>query len=232
MATAPPKNGGTSTTLPRLWVIATNAAMALAWLRVVVVLSTAAMMTNGGTLLLEDACHTVVVPAVRLALAVSFLELINALLGVTRSKPAHMLLFSTVRLGVEVLVAPRLASCAAWPHLLTVACWGTGDTIRFLCFLVDNLYAEQQHSAGGAAAAGLAKAVRYTVGPVIFPVGASAEMIMVIYAALRQEGYGKPGMLVAASLWPLGFYPLFTQLLRQRRKFFAKTDDKNKVKSN
>lgn len=221
----PPKNG--SSTLPRLWKIATNAAMALSWLRVVVALSTAAMMMmQGATHNLEDACRADVVPAVKLALAVSFLELANALLGVTRSKPAQVLLFATVRLGVELWVAPRLASCAAWPHLLTVACWGAGDTIRFLCFLVDNWNADPQQQP-----AVVARAVRYTVGPVIFPVGASGEMIMVIYAALRQEGYGKPGMLVAASLWPLGFYPLFTQLLRQRRKFFAKTDAKNKAKS-
>jgi len=30
------------------------------------------MMTNDGTLLLDDACHTDMAPAVRLALAVSF----------------------------------------------------------------------------------------------------------------------------------------------------------------
>jgi hypothetical protein len=43
---------------------------------------------------------------------------------------------------------------------------------------------------------------------------------------------GRPGLYVAASLWPLFFYPLMKQLLKQRAKHFKKlsNDDEDKLK--
>jgi len=204
-------------TAGRLWMIATNFAMTAAWARVLVILAAQQMSDDDQN---ESSCVRNVVPAAKLALGVSFLELLNAVLGVTRSKPAQVLLFSVIRFGVELLVAPLLESCNAWPHVLTVFCWSAGDTVRFSCFLIDNVI-------GGT----LAKTIRYNGPLLLFPLGAVGEMIMVISAALRKEGTGKVGMLVAASLWPLGFYPLFTQLLKQRRKFYKAQTEANKAKS-
>jgi hypothetical protein len=155
-------------------------------------------------------CEERLTPALSLALYLSFLELFNALVGVTKSKPHQVLLFSIVRFGVEMLAAPLLP-CGSWQHLLTVFCWSSGDTVRFFCFAWDNLVP------GGR----MAKAVRYTVGPLLFPFGALGEMLMVIAAA--QDG--RPKMYIAALLWPAGFYPLFTQLLKQRKKFFARSKE-------
>jgi len=217
---------GGSSRLARLWIVASNLTMALAWTRSLlstVALTLAIVLQMKGSIpskMVENICRSGVAPCVKMALGVSFLEVLNAVTGVTRSKPWQVLLFSLVRLGVELLVAPLLDSCHTWPHLLTIICWSAGDAVRFFCFLVDNLR-------GGSR---MAKAIRYTVGPVLFPMGALGEMIMVVTAALRQENWNtKVGILVAASLWPFGFYPLYTGLLRQRRKYFdAQQKDKTK----
>ena len=143
---------------------------------------------------------------VSLALAISFLELFNASIGLTRSKPHQVLLFSMVRFGVQILAAPLLP-CTDWRHLLTIFCWSLGDSIRFFCFVLD-IMVPQAH---------IAKAIRYTVGPVLFPVGALGEMLMIAEVARG----GRPLVYIAAALWPLGFYPLYSQLLKQRKKFFT-----------
>lgn len=150
-------------------------------------------------------CTQSLVPTLSLALSLSFLELVNALIGATRSKPLQVLLFSVVRFGTEVIVGSMIP-CGCWQHIMTVFFWSFGDTIRFGCFVLDAL------APGGR----VARAVRYTAGPVLFPFGATGEMLMVIAAAQND----RPAMYIAAALWPIGFYPLFTQLLRQRRKFF------------
>ena len=214
--------------LSRWWMIATNGIMALAWGRVVWILAYHyyydGMWTNHNNSN-STWCTIEVIPAVRIALMVSFLELFNAVTGVTRSPPAQVLLFAVVRFGVEIIVAPQLESCQAWPHILTVTCWSVGDAIRFGCFWLDSVMVDASRSSSSRR--DIAKAIRYTVGPILFPVGAAGEMIMVLAAAQQKQGRAKLWTLVAASLWPLGFYPLFTQLLKQRRKFFAQ----EKVKS-
>jgi Protein tyrosine phosphatase-like protein, PTPLA len=206
----------------RAWLVLTNAAMMLGWLRVLLLL-----VREYETLCRHQdptpvtVCEDQLVPVLQTALAISFVELLNAIAGVTRSKPQQVLLFAVIRMGVELLVAPLLDSCSAWQHLFTVACWSLGDTLRFSCFFLDNVVP------GGS----WAKSVRYTVGPILFPLGTVGEMLMVISAANKQTGVAKPAMYAAASLWPVGFYSLFTQLMRQRRKFFrGSNDDPKKIK--
>ncbi len=180
--------------LKQTWIVTTNAAIALGWARVLLLFGLDQLDRN----------------AVLVALALSCLELLSALLRFTRSNPLQVLLFSSVRLGVEVLVAPH---CSENLHWFTVSCWAIGDTVRFSCFLFDALIESR-----------LPKAIRYTVGPILFPLGFLGECFMVADVARRQETFSaKAWIYFAASLWPLGFYPLYSQLLRQRRKFFAKT---------
>ena len=185
--------------------------MAIGWARVLKV------YWDHGPATLSDpessVCQDTLTPAVLLALYLSFLELFSAVIGATRSKPHQVLLFALVRFGVQVLAAPLLP-CQAWQHLLTLLCWGLGDTVRFSCFAVDVLFPKGY----------IAKAIRYTVGPIIFPFGATGEMLMVV--AVAQDG--RPMAYLAALLWPVGFYPLFTQLLKQRRKFFVRWKQETK----
>jgi very-long-chain (3R)-3-hydroxyacyl-CoA dehydratase len=193
----------------RLWLIASNCAVMMGWVRVLVnVLWTTA--TDDPS---SHSCEVGLTRALRMALLLSFVEVWNALVGVTRSKPLQVLLFAMVRFGVEHWVAPLQSHCAAWPHLLTVACWSLGDSIRFGCFAMDNMVS------GGSV---WAKSVRYTIGPILFPVGFAGEMLMVLAAApSRSTPTARYAMYGAAILWPVGFYPLYTQLLRQRRKFLS-----------
>lgn len=192
-------------TLKRIALVVTNATMTFMWARALFVI-----VSNGWNNLAAAAdnnvCENTLRPTLLAALAVSYLELFTSLVGLTRSNPIQVLLFSTVRAGVEVLVAPILP-CGCWQHLLTATCWSAGDVIRFGCFALDSL-APQLES--------LVKATRYTIGPLLFPLGAGGEMLMVIRAASE----GRPAMYVAAALWPAGFYPLMKQLLKQRRKYF------------
>jgi hypothetical protein len=44
---------------------------------------------------------------------------------------------------------------------------------------------------------------RYSVGPVLFPLGAAGETLMVIHPAR----HGRPSRDLAAMLWPVGFDP-------------------------
>jgi hypothetical protein len=194
----------------RAWLLLTNATMMIAWARTLRV-----MYRNSDSLVVAgdsgDVCLGILAEYTKLALIVSFFEVTNAGMGFTRSKAHFVLLFAVIRIGVELLVAP-LIPCNSWQHMLTVFCWSLGDTVRFGCFVLDQLVP------GGT----LAKSVRYTVGPLLFPFGAAGEMLMVVAAAAD----GRPLLYLAALLWPAGFYPLWKQLLRQRRKHFAKQAQK------
>ena len=202
----------------RLWRIGTNAAMMLGWMRVLLFLLS---VFGKPTVRL---CNGEFTPLVKLALIISFLEVFNAATGITRSKPQQALLFAVVRFGVEFLVAPVLSTCpSAWSHLLTVFCWSLGDTIRFGCFFLDSLSIDGSR---------WAKYIRYSVGPILFPLGTLGEMLMVLTWARQTHHaiYSLALYVAALGLWPLGFYSLFTQLLRQRRKFLqSASSGKKKV---
>jgi Protein tyrosine phosphatase-like protein, PTPLA len=195
------------TLVVKAWLVGTNAAVALAWSNVVLV-----ALLHRQRLLDDESrlCASHLIPATRVALYCSFVELFNALAGFTRSKAPQVLLFGLVRLGVEMLLTPILG-CSDRLHLFTVFCWSVGDTVRFACFFFDNLLL----------ASTWPKTIRYSVGPFLFPLGAIGEMLMVIAVALQKNGAVRWAILGAASLWPAGFITLYRQLLRQRRKFFA-----------
>jgi Protein tyrosine phosphatase-like protein, PTPLA len=197
-----------------IWLVISNATMMIAWTTVLITLVAA----NWDDILDEQqtVCDNQLGRNVRWALLVSFLELVNAVLGITKSKPQQVLLFSMIRLLVETIVAPNM-SCSSWQHIATVVFWSVGDSIRFACFFVDNLVGGND----------TAKLIRYTVGPIVFPLGAFCEMLMIISVGYRTQNMTNRLLIfLAASLWPPGFYYLFTQLLRQRRKFILGTKDK------
>jgi hypothetical protein len=207
-----------STKYRRTWLIGTNACMMLGWMRVLryflIVHYKTHMMSIPGINHLPI-CNDQFVSMVDMALMISFLEAFNSLTGMTRSKSSQVLLFAIIRMGVEKLVAPKLSTCpTAWSHVITVMCWSLGDTIRFGCFFFDSAVANGSR---------WAKYVRYTVGPILFPLGTLGEMVMVLTMANQtyrtSKVYSIAMYIAALCLWPIGFYSLFTQLLRQRRKF-------------
>jgi hypothetical protein len=197
----------------RAILIGTNAVTCLVWLRVVLVY----LVQGWGALSSEDAaaCDGILRPALFVALAVSALvEIGTSATGLTRSNIVQVLLFASVRTGTELWVTP-LIGCGAWQHLFTALCWSLGEVVRFGCFAMDQAMGENGSN--------LAKSIRYSVGPILFPLGAGGEMLMVINAGYTN---GRPILYAAASLWPLGFYPLMKQLLKQRRKHFSSKKEK------
>lgn len=202
------------TQIKQCWLVICNVLMAAQWVRVVLVLIH--RHQNGGwddSADSEEICQDVLSPTVKTALLISTIELFNSIFKITRSKPHQVLLFASVRMGVEVLTSPILPSCTSWQHLWTCLCWSSGEVVRFGCFALDAAFALLSVNAPS-----LIKSVRYTVGPLLFPLGAGGEMLMVIKAAQDD----RPVLYVAASLWPAGFYPLMKQLLKQRKRHFEK----------
>lgn len=189
-----------------------NACINIMWLRVYL------LFFHHGLTMDEQTCTTSLRPRVIQALAVSSIELFNAIVGLTKSNPLHVLLFASVRTGVELIAVPQL-SCNALPHLITTLCWAL-DGIRFGCFALDALI-----SFLGCASVPFIKSIRYTVGPLIFPLGAGGEMSMVLCIAMQT---GNLLVYFAASLWPLGFYPLMKTLLKQRKRHFQRLKDERR----
>lgn len=200
----------------RAWMLLTNAAVMMGWAKVlklfvnnwdkILAPTTTTITTFSGP---AHVCLSKLDPTIRLAIIISFLEFFNALIGYTKSKPHYVLLFCMIRAIVELLVAPMLLPiCNHWSHIFTVLCWSIGDTIRFFCFVIDGLVP------GGR----LMKKIRYTVGPILFPLGAAGEMIMVATLAYQKQSYV---LYIIAALWVVGFKPLFLSLLANRKKFMA-----------
>jgi len=206
----------------RAWLVLTNLTISASWLRSFVTIASTgclmAMLPSVDEAPVAAMCVNETTAAVTFALCSSFLELFNCLMGFTKSPPLAVLLFSCTRMGVERLVAPMIP-CTSWQHILTIATWSIGDTIRFGCFAIDGMLPNGSH---------FVKSVRFTVGPILFPIGALAgEMMMVILAGQLNS---KPILYGAAALWPVFFYPMMKQLLRQRKKHFDKISGKAKTK--
>lgn len=197
-----------------IWLTASNLVTAVAWGRV----ATIALTTGLGELANPEstACAETLAPAVKTALVISFVEIFNSIAGFTRSPLAAVLLFSCTRAGVEYLVAP-IIPCGSWQHVLTVSMWGLGDLIRFGCLAIHTAFPSIK----------VAKSIRFTVGPILFPIGASSEMFMVVLAASDN----RPMLYLAAALWPIFFYPMMKQLLKQRRKHFQPKDKTKHIKA-
>ena len=199
--------------------IATNAVMTICWLNVLFVLLKA---FSEDKIQDDNFCTSDVKPALDLAITASFIEALNAVFGITKAKPAAVMMFVIVRAGVEFLAAPLLP-CACWQHMFTAVFWAFGETFRFGCFTTDALVDGLD----------TAKSVRYTVGPIAFLCGASGEWTMVLKLAFEDEPtrsfLAKAFLWFCAATWPLGFSILFKQLLSQRKKHFKAL--KEKVKS-
>ena len=187
-----------------------NAAMQMAWINVLFILLKG-LFTNGG--FTSETCEGELRPSLQTALLLAGIELLNSVLQLTKSKPHQVLLFSSVRFGVEYLTTPLLPCSRA--HLWTVAIWALGDVVRCGCFALETGWTLIQSSSPPPS---WIRSIRYTVGPILFPLGAGGEMTMVMLAAMD----GRPKLFLAASLWPVGFYPLMKQLLQQRKKHFSK----------
>eukprot|EP00928_Gymnodinium_smaydae_P078141 TRINITY_DN61804_c0_g1_i1.p1 TRINITY_DN61804_c0_g1~~TRINITY_DN61804_c0_g1_i1.p1 ORF type:complete len:231 (+),score=22.29 TRINITY_DN61804_c0_g1_i1:74-694(+) len=194
----------------RFILFATNATVAVMWLRVLLVLFEHGWDGIIGSASGKNVCEQSLAPRVLVALGVSAVELVNALIGLTRSNPVQVLVFTAVRTMVECLIAP-LCPCNQWQHVFTVACWAFGDVCRFGCFAVDAVVADSP------TASWYVKAVRYTVGPILFPFGAGGEALLTLVAAST----GHTWMYGLVPLWPVGFYPLMKQLLKQSKKHFS-----------
>lgn len=239
------------TTIRQVWLILTNAIMMLSWAQLLVTLSMSFLFDPNGEInfvshferivtsygIENDSsnsnsnqqlhtsittCVETITPKVQWAVTISFLEVLNSFLGITKSKLLQVLLFSTIRFGVEWIVTPYIlpGQCVSWQHIVTLYCWSLGDTIRFGCFLLDAFFSTatspQLHRISI-----FAKMIRYTVGPILFPLGTIGEMFMVLAVANNTTNVKNKLLIYGAlSLWPIGFYQLFTQLLRQRQKFF------------
>ena len=67
--------------------------------------------------------------------------------------------------------------------------------------------------------------VRYTVGPIMFPIGSLGEWLLLIGA--MQDG--RPALWAPVIGWPIGFAVLMRQLLAQRRKHLKGLADKAKA---
>jgi len=205
-------------TLPNIkqsWLLFTNTLMSVHWWYVL-----ALFLIHGYNTLSNPSsptCTTELRPRVLTALTISTLELLNSLTGITKSKPQQVFLFASARTGIELLLAPLLP-CAAWQHLLTCGIWGLGDGVRFGCFALDAAFGLV--SGGLESSPHWIKTVRYTVGPLLFPLGVGAEMTMVVKAA----GDGRPGLYALMVLWAMGFFPLMKQLLRQRSKHMERNN--------
>ena len=208
MAANANKDAGEASLLKHAWLVSTNFVIAFMWARVFLLgVRTAGWMGPQTATSRDEMCAEDLGDAVEVALYVSFIELVSSLIGVTRSPIWAVAMFSSVRFGVETLVAPMI-ECTSWQHLLTVIVWGLGDTIRFGTFTILSAFP----------GATIVKSIRYTISPLLFPVGAFLEMLMVCLAASENE---KPILYGAAALWPVCFYPMMQQLLKQRRKHFA-----------
>ena len=227
------------------WLVLCNICVAASWLNVFILIVTYlsqqltganANDTAGTGAEMDSFCDLQIRPAVFTALMISFVEVVNSLLGLTKSPLPAVLLFSCTRFGVEQFIGPKIP-CTCWQHLLTVACWSLGDTIRFSSLAVVTLAASttttgksttDSSSSNSSSRSSitdrisyLAKSIRFTVGPILFPIGASGEMFMVILAGSTTGSNNKLWFYGAAALWPVFFYPMMVQLLKQRRRHFS-----------
>mmetsp|Transcript_55261 Transcript_55261/g.134231 ORF Transcript_55261/g.134231 Transcript_55261/m.134231 type:complete len:248 (-) Transcript_55261:453-1196(-) len=226
------------------WLALCNICVAASWLNVFVLIvthlseleltvtatdTTDAAAAEGGSF-----CESQLRPVVFMALMISFVEVVNCLMGFTKSPLPAVLLFSCTRYGVEQFIGSKIP-CTCWQHLLTVACWSLGDAIRFSSLAIVTLASSTSTSTAGENTTDsnsstsnfsdkisyVAKSIRFTVGPILFPIGASGEMFMVILAGSATTTSNTLWYYGAAALWPVFFYPMMVQLLKQRRRHFS-----------
>lgn len=130
----------------------------------------------------------------------ALLDVLHALLKLTRSSPAAGLLLLVIRLGTAYFGSIGTASFAGhpWTHAGFAAmafAWSLADVIRYLVYLQDWL-------AGGRRVGGALTWLRYNLFLVLIPVGAVGETLqMVAYAKHLQA---------AGSKWSYAVWALIT----------------------
>ena len=208
-----------------------NALMAYMWFRVLWILLTTFVLspTSSSVATTRTICETKIHSHVIHALWISFMEIVQILFGWTSSKIHQVFLFAMVRFLVESYFS-ILVSCTCWQHLATITCWSVGEVIRFTCFTFDSFFTLQSHNNPKKKTSPLTifKTIRYQVSCVLFPIGATCELLLVLHIAMttsRIEYY------VLSCLWPMGFLPLMRRLLKQRANhtvLVSKGNEKNK----
>lgn len=141
-----------------------------------------------------------------------------------------------------------------WTYMFCCLSWGTGETVRFGAFMFDN-YSQWQCSCLKRSKAQQRlndgawteqqpvlpiipetiteddvmwiRTVRYNVGTLIFPIGATCEWLLVLQTAIldknltQRENAAWLGFLgIMIVMWPIGLGFLFTALITQKRKHY------------
>jgi hypothetical protein len=196
-----------------------NALVAFTWFRVLFVIVRNIFLSDA---VKTTTCEILIRPRVITALWISCLELLQILLGLTSSKFNQVLLFSSVRLFVEMYIS-NLIPCNCWQHMCTITCWSVGEVVRFSCFSLDSLFTgfKKQKEVTPR----IFKTIRYEVSGILFPIGAVMELVMVIRSAMDTS---RLELYVAALLWPIGFIPLMRRLLKQRANHRLLNSEQNK----
>ena len=190
-------------TTTQLYMAFANAACALSWF-------SCAIITVGAFPQCDEfwSVHRFVTAASVL----STLELVHAYIGLTRSAPGNVALFLGARSFVGLCVAPMEGCSPAYRY--TAFIWGCGESVRLGCFAIDQLRTSRA-----------VRSVRYTAGPICFPLGTAGEWTMLIQASLN----GRPALWAVVIGWVPGFAVLMKQLLAQRRKHFASKTEAKKL---
>lgn len=252
---------------------------------------TSSLQSSSSSSVVYMFCIDYMTPILRRVLLLNYWEVLNSVLGYTKSNPIYVFIFVTARVCIEYYITPLLQAsssnggggCIQYCHLYTVLCWSLGDTIRCGCFFLTTLVlmiynndnnttkenkmnrnndnnkeeAESHHSisltlqqqnqeeeekkknriihdqqqSAMITSINTIKYIRYTMGPILFPLGVIGEICMLARAAMTVSttttttaaSYYCYSILlwIVVLLWPFGFYPLMIQLLKQRQKFIA-----------
>ena len=191
-----------------------------AWL-VVSNLGLAATWFYAGSVAVSGECDAdALLRAASVAILVTTLEFFHALLGITRSGPGNVALFTVARAIIGVVIGARLPCHPAF--VATVLAWSCGEIVRFTCFSLTAL--TTLSASWDRFAAARLRAVRYNAGPVFFSIGTCGEIVMLVLAATSSTSGSTWWTWALVVGWPAGFFILMRQLLKQRRKHLRKAD--------
>lgn len=143
----------------------------------------------------------------------SLVEVLQALLGWTKTKPLNAAVFVVGRGFIALYIARFAVNFHSLAFLLTATFWSIGESVRFFCFALSTVQPSLRINL---------MHIRYTVGPILFPLGFIGEMCMLVQIVLSDFNIL---VLVITMMWPFGFIPLLQSLLRQRKKFLTKKSE-------
>lgn len=195
------------------YLLAYNASSAALWGYVFVKAVASLVLTNGDyTLTFVNASKDLV-----WIQSLAVLEILHAALGLVRSPlmTTVMQVFSRLLLAVGILYYfPVKEATQHWALTTMTFAWSITEIIRysFYAFSIASTVPE------------FIVWCRYTLFYLLYPVGASSEVI-VAYQALPAIKQTSPALyypLIAILLfYPIGFFQLFTYMIKQRAKTFG-----------